>query len=164
MKITDLEHGQAQTPAARRNTAGKGEDGGFRRIMEQMGAKPPAAAPEGGPAGAPGAAPVGLPGGVEIVPGLLKTSPAGPDRTRDALLGEIRETLDTVEWYAARLADTSMPAKDMRPLVEHLEGRLESLRSLESSPELPEGLRAVVSELVITIGAETARFGRGDYG
>ena len=158
MKISETHPGvipdaKAQTP----DKAGNSGDS-FQRIMEQMtpqeGGKP-------GPVGGPGAV---LPvQGVEIAPGVGKIEPTQARAQQTQVVQVIEETLDTVDAYAAALRNGSLSASDMKPLVEHLEARLEGLQHLEKAPELHEGLRRVVSDLSLTIGTEVAKFGRGDY-
>ncbi|MFO7784303.1 MAG: hypothetical protein ACQET7_08645 [Thermodesulfobacteriota bacterium] len=158
MKITDVQHGQVPGSVSEKNTAHRGEEGRFQKIMEQVAGKDRVQG-----VGVQSALGMPAPDGVQLIPGLEKPGAAHSGGAKDMLLGEIRETLDMIDRYAAGLGNTSMPASDMKPLVEHLEGRLESLRRMEAAPELPDKLRSVVSDLVITIGMETAKFGRGDY-
>lgn len=157
MKITDTQHGQIPNSLKEKSGAGRGEEGRFQKIMDQVASRDLKGAVVQGAPGMP------VPGGVQIIQGLERPAAVHSLGAKDMLLGEIRETLDMVERYAANLGNVNMRASDMKPLVEHLQGRLESLRRTEANPELPEKLRAVVSELVLTIGTETARFGRGDY-
>ncbi len=157
MKIIETQHGQVPGSGTGKSTHRTEEDR-FQKIMEQVVARGSARGPE-----VQRAAGMPVPDGVQIIPGLDKTGAVHSGGAKDMLLGEIRETLDMIDRYAAGLGNTSMPASEMKPLVEHLENRLVRLQRMESAPELPEKLRAVVSDLVITIGTETAKFGRGDY-
>lgn len=158
MKITDIQHGQVPGSTTGNRSANGAEEGQFQKIMEQVSGKD-----VGQGASAEGPVHMPVPGGVQLIPGLDKTGAVDSKEPGRMLLGEIRETLDMIDRYAEGLGNMSMPASDMRPLVEHLEARLAGLRQLETSPELPDKLRSIVSDLVITIGTETARFGRGDY-
>ncbi len=157
MKITDTQQSRVPGPVNDKTTR-RGEEGGFQKIMEQAAQKDRA----GGP-GVPGAAGAPPPDGVQIVPGLEKADGVHPGGPKEMLLAEIRETLDVIDHYATDLGDRNLSTAEMRPLVEHLEGRLEGLRRMEENAELPEPVRDVVSDLVITIGTEVAKFGRGDY-
>ncbi|MFO8156458.1 MAG: hypothetical protein R6U87_10745 [Thiohalospira sp.] len=157
MKITETQHGQVQGSGTGKST-NKVEEGRFQKIMEQVVHKSSAQG-----TGVERAIGMPVPDGIQIIPGLEKSSAAHSGGAKDMLLGEIRDTLDMIDHYASGLGDTSIPASDMKPLMEHLEGRLESLQRMEAAPELPDKLRSVVSDLVITIGTEAARFGRGDY-
>ena len=76
---------------------------------------------------------------------------------------EIEQTLDLVGFYAEKLGDPSFSAQGLTPLVDHLEERMEFLRSVESRPGLPDRVRPIISGLTLTIGTEVAKFRRGDY-
>ena len=157
MKITDVQQGQVPDPVRGKNTR-RGAEGGFQEIMEQETRKDRACGP-----GVPGAAGAPPPDGVQIIPGLEKVDGVHSGGPKEMLLAEIRETLDVIDHYATDLGNRNLSTAEMRPLVEHLEGRLEGLRRMEENGELPETVRDVVSDLVITIGTEVAKFGRGDY-
>lgn len=157
MKINETQHGQVPGSGTGKSTH-RTEADRFQKIMDQAVRKGSAQG-----AGIQGAVGMPVPGGVQLIPGLEKSRAAHSGGAGDMLLGEIRETLDMIDRYAADLGNTSLTASDMRPLLEHLEGRLDGLRRMETAPELPDGLRSVVSDLVITIGTEVAKFGRGDY-
>ena len=79
------------------------------------------------------------------------------------LVDELLETLDLVDFYSSKLADSSISSSGLTPLINHLEDRMEGLKGMESAPETSEKLRSVISDMVITIGAEVAKFKRGDY-
>jgi hypothetical protein len=156
MKITDAQQGQVPGPVDGKSTR-RSDEGGFQKVMEQVAQK------DRGGTGAPGAAGAPPPDGVQIVPGLERVDGVQSGGPKEMLLTEIRETLDVIDHYAADLGNRNLSTAEMRPLVEHLEGRLEGLRRMEKDGELPETVRNVVSDLVITIGTEVAKFGRGDY-
>ena len=158
MKISEIHPGQipdakVQTPD---KTANDGQS--FQSIMEQVsGGEGNKGTPVGGPETV-------FPGQeVQIIPGVGKVESTQESAQKTQILGAIEETLDTVDAYAAALRNGSLSTSDIEPLVEHLETRLEGLRQVEADPELPEGLRTVVSDLALTIGTEVAKFGRGDY-
>ena len=156
MKITDAQQGQIPGRVDGKSTR-RNDEGGFQKVMEQVAQK------DRGAAGAPGVAGAPPPDGVQIVPGLEKVDGVHAGGPKEMLLREIRETLDVIDHYAADLGNRNLSTAEMRPLVEHLEGRLEGLRRMEKAGELPEAVRDVVSDLAITIGTEVAKFGRGDY-
>ena len=79
------------------------------------------------------------------------------------MLREIQETLDLVDFYSQKLADSSIPITGLDNLISNLEGRLDTLQNMESSPRIPKQLKAVISDMAITIGAEVTKFKRGDY-
>ncbi|PKN68164.1 MAG: hypothetical protein CVU57_00640 [Deltaproteobacteria bacterium HGW-Deltaproteobacteria-15] len=79
------------------------------------------------------------------------------------ILRDLEQTLDLVDFYAGRLADPSFQANEMEPLVDHLEERMAGFQMLQTEAELPEKLRNIISDTVLTLGRETAKFRRGDY-
>ena len=83
---------------------------------------------------------------------------------KQQVIGEIQQTLDIIDFYAAKLADSSLSIAGITPLIGHLEDKMETLRSMESAAGMPEKLRPIISDMVITIGTEIAKFKRGDYG
>ena len=82
---------------------------------------------------------------------------------KQQVIGEIQQTLDIIDFYAAKLADSSLSISGITPLIGHLEDKMETLRSMESAAGMPEKLRPIISDMVITIGTEIAKFKRGDY-
>ena len=107
--------------------------------------------------------PDSIPGGVQILQGTSRSG--GPDNIPDKkqLLKDLKETLDVVDFYAQKLGDASLSANGLTPLIGHLEDRLGMLNEMASSPHTPENMKPVVSDMVITIGTEIAKFRRGDY-
>lgn len=79
------------------------------------------------------------------------------------LLDSLSETLNLVDFYAGKLADENIPAKDLTPLIEQLDGRLESLKVMSKGDSLPETLKPVINDMTVTIGAEIEKYRRGDY-
>jgi len=100
---------------------------------------------------------------VQILHGVENKKPSMGLVQRDRLLESLYETLDMVDFYAARLAGSSISADDLHPLINHLEVRLNSLREMESVPGIPEPLKSVITDMSITVGMEIMRFKRGDY-
>lgn len=82
---------------------------------------------------------------------------------REQVMEEIKQALDIIDFYAAKLADSSLSISGITPLIGHLEDKMETLRSMASTPGMPEKLRPIISDMVITIGTEIAKFRRGDY-
>ncbi len=157
MKINETQHGQVAGTGTQKNRTSGGE-GRFQEIMEQAVQKEAA-----GGAGVRQPAGVPIPEGVQIIPGLERVRSVQAEDARERLLADIRETLDLVDHYARALGDPSLSPDEMRPLVEHLEGRIDGLRQMEADPAVPGELRGVVSDLAITLSTEVAKFGRGDY-
>jgi hypothetical protein len=156
MKITDsTQHGQVPAPGSGSTSEGRGVKGEFREIMERIAPRESGQVQEGaGPEGPP------PPGGVQIVPGLTQV---GPSARKAEVLSQLKETIDTIDFYAARLGDPRVSTRDMAPLVSHLETRMTELDKAAHDQELPEGLRSMLSDLAAAIGSEVAKFGRGDY-
>jgi hypothetical protein len=104
-----------------------------------------------------------IPEGVLIIdkPGTIQ--PFGTGVEKAGVLRELEQTLDLIDFYAAKLGDGSFPVHDMDSLVNHLEERLEGLRTLEQTPGVDGRLRDIISDTVLTISRETAKFRRGDY-
>lgn len=101
--------------------------------------------------------------GVQILRGAEQVRRPSEILENKPVLDEIRKTLDLVDFYAEKLGNTSLPVKGLDPLVDHLETRLEGLKGMESNPELPDRLRPILSDVVMTMGTEIAKFKRGDY-
>jgi hypothetical protein len=79
------------------------------------------------------------------------------------VVGTLKETLDLVDFYASKLADSTLPASGLTPLIDHLEEKLEILNNMESSAGMSEKMRPIISDLKMAIGTEIAKFRRGDY-
>jgi hypothetical protein len=159
MKIYETHHGQIPESSVKKTDKSGNTGDSFQRVMEQINQQEQGvgATPVKGPAS------VLPPDGVQILTGAERVDGSFSSETRAQLLREIGDTLDMIDSYAAGLKNSSISPSDMSPLVEHLEGRLESLKTMQADPDLPEGLRSIVSDLAITLGTEVAKFGRGDY-
>ena len=108
-----------------------------------------------------GAIPV--PGGVHILNGAVQIHGPINSAEKRYLVDELEKTLDLVDFYALKLADSSMPARELNTLVDHIEEKLHTLQGMKSVPKIPEKLKPIISDMVITIGAEISKFKRGDY-
>ena len=97
-------------------------------------------------------------GGVEII---SKEEPITNDK--EEILKGLEDTLDLVDFYADKLADSSLSAENLSPLVEQLEQRLDILKDMESSGEMNERLKTIISDVTTTMGMEIEKFRRGDY-
>jgi hypothetical protein len=135
----------------------QGEEKGFRQIMDEVILEKSA---QGSGSNRPSGV---IPEGVQIItdPGPVRSSPTGTQR--EQVLKELDETLDLVDFYAAKLSDRNFPIRGMETMVGHLEERMEGLRRIESGSETPDKLRSIVSDTLLTLATETARFRRGDY-
>jgi hypothetical protein len=101
--------------------------------------------------------------GIQIIHGIEKINGDSDLSAKEKIVNDLQNTLDMVDFYSKKLADSSMSVSDLDPLVSHLEDRMGTLKDLESSSDTPEKVRPVISDMVITIGAEIAKFRRGDY-
>lgn len=157
MKVYESQN--AMLHGTQKRLPGKGaESGEFQKVMDQVRLQSDKTE------GVTTQAPLGVaPGGVHILEGAQKLrEPLGVVETKQVVEG-LEQTLDIVDFYAAKLSDTSFPLREMNPIIGHLEERLEGMRSLEATPGLPDHLKSILSDAVITIGTEIAKFRRGDY-
>lgn len=158
MKITETRHGQPPESSLKKTGNSSSTGTSFQKVMEQMNHQGQASTTE-----TKGMSPALPPDGVQIIKGPEPVHNSLPSERKEMVLRELGETLDMIDSYAAGLKNSSIPASDMKPLMEHLEGRMENLAHMQADPDLPEGLRTIISDLAVTIGAEVAKFERGDY-
>jgi len=86
-----------------------------------------------------------------------------PVSSREEVLNGLKDTLDLVDFYAEKLADSSLSTDSLSPLVEQLEERLSLLKEMGSSDQTDDRLKTIVSDAATTMGVEIERFKRGDY-
>jgi len=91
---------------------------------------------------------------------VLKDDPV-PDNS-DVLTG-LKDTLDLVDFYAKKLANSSMPSDNLSPLVDQLDQRLDLLKEMGMSAQIDDRLKTIISDVTSTVGTEIERFKRGDY-
>jgi len=82
---------------------------------------------------------------------------------KEDVLNNLKDTLDLVDFYAEKLADSSLSSDNLSPLVEQLNERLNMLKEMESSTDMNDKLKTILSDVTTTIGVEIERFRRGDY-
>ena len=144
---------------ARGNAAQKGAEGNeFQKVMEQVisGADQKVEAPRAGNLG-PAA------DGIQIHYGASGVGDVTAAVQSKQVVEELQQTLDLIDLYAGRLADSSQSISRISPLISHLEERMDNLRHMESDPGFPGKLKPIVTDVVMTIGTEIAKFKRGDY-
>lgn len=144
-------------PTSPKNTHKNGaKDDDFQKIMDQVqaGAMKSEEAANPGPV-----APQLLE--VRILQGAQQSGSS--PQVKEMVLNELRNTLDLVDFYAEKLGNTSLPVTGLTPLIEHLDERLKNLQNMESIKGLPDKLRPIVNDVVVTLGTEIAKFRRGDY-
>jgi hypothetical protein len=83
--------------------------------------------------------------------------------TKENAMSNLKESLDLIDFYAEKLADSSLSADNLSGLVEQLEQRLDTIRNMEADPGINDKLKSILSDVSATMGAEIARFKRGDY-
>jgi len=158
MKISEGK-GPSALPTPQKNINKPGpREGSFQKIMDQMNLQTETkedfgTAREVGP----------IPDGIQFLRDKGKVDERSNVPEKEQILRELQQTMDLVDFYAGKLSDTSLPLKGLDPLMSHLEDRLETLRSMEKGTGLPERLRPIISDMLITIGTEIAKFRRGDY-
>jgi len=157
MKVYENQ-GPAQLQASKSLDKKKGVDGEFQKIMDQMELQTDKQAPLQKP-GEPGP----IVDGIQIIREPEKIGEATISHGREQVAEELQQVLDLVDFYAAKLADSSQPVRGMSPLVNHLEERVKTLENLAQDAGLPQKLGDILSDTVITIGTEIAKFKRGDY-
>jgi hypothetical protein len=135
------------------------EDAGFHRVMDQVMSREG----EKGGQSVPQAPSIPPADGIQIMSGVPRKEGVSQDGFKNQAIAQIQETLDLVDFYAEKLGDTKLPVSGMSGLVEHLEGKLEGLKSLESQSDVPAGLKSILNDVTTTLGAEIAKFKRGDY-
>jgi hypothetical protein len=101
--------------------------------------------------------------GVPIMEKTARVQQSGMGVEKAGVLRDLEQTLDLCDFYAAKLTDRSFPVHDMDSLVGHLEERLEGLRALKNEPVITGKLKDIVSDMILTVGRETAKFRRGDH-
>ncbi len=101
--------------------------------------------------------------GVHILHGVEQMNEPLNVAGKKQVINELQKMLDLVDFYSAKLRDTTMPAQEMTPLISHLQERLESIHGMEAAPGMPEGLKPIINDMAVTISAEIAKFNRGDY-
>lgn len=156
MKINE-EKGITVSPDMTQTQSRKSVDGEFQKIMEQViqtgenkdAAKANVIDP--------------LLNGIKFLSGTKGIEAQSHAREKQVVINELQETMDLVDFYASKLADPSRPLPTIDPLIGHLEQRLENLKAIESAPGLPDQLKPIISDMVITIGAEITKFKSGSY-
>jgi len=101
--------------------------------------------------------------GIKILTGTQGIEDQSQAMGKQLVISEIQETMDLVDFYASKLADTSQPLSTIDPLIGHLEQRLENLKTIQSTQGLPDQLKPIISDMVITIGAEITKYKNGIY-
>ncbi len=157
MKVSEGQ-GPILQQVGKHGNRGKTNKDDFRKVMEQVSSIPERKEPVTDPKNL---RPVI--NGIDIIHSAEQAQGTSDITDKKRVLGTLRETLDMVDFYASKLADSSLQAADLTPLIGHLEERLGILGTIESAANTPEKIRPVISELKVTLGTEIEKFKRGDY-
>ena len=101
--------------------------------------------------------------GIESMGGIGKTQSVSTTFDKQRVVETLRETLDLVDFYSAKLGDRSVKASSLSPLIDHLDERMNVLNAMEKAEDISEKIKPVISDLKISIGTEIMKFRRGDY-
>jgi len=71
--------------------------------------------------------------------------------------------LDILEEYQNRLLDPHSTLRDIYPLIEKMETEKEALTPVLDSLQPGDGLRRILTEVLIASNVEVIKFNRGDY-
>ncbi|RJR33547.1 MAG: hypothetical protein C4576_27925 [Desulfobacteraceae bacterium] len=142
----------------KQNTVKDQGESSFRQVMEDVGLEKELQG-KGQGQSASGI----IPEGVQIISRTGSTQSSEKGFQKEEILRNLEQTFDLIDFYAGRLADPSFQTGEMEPLIENLEERLAGFQTLQSEQELPEQLNTILSDVILTLGKETARFRRGDY-
>jgi hypothetical protein len=82
---------------------------------------------------------------------------------KEDVLNNLKDTLDMVDFYAGKLADSSISSDKLSSIVDNLEERLGMLKDMESSSGTDDKLKGIISDLSTSMGMEIEKFKRGDY-
>ena len=91
---------------------------------------------------------------------IIKESPAA---VKEEAMNNLKDTLDLVEFYAEKLADSSLSSDSLSPLVAELEERMDILKEMGSNAQIDDRLKTILTDAATNMGVEIERFKRGDY-
>ena len=142
-------------PQVKVNKGKNSEAGSFQQIMEQLTPRP-----ETG-----GSLPLNI-NPVQIIQGptgIIPLNGQTDSSNKTMLLDSLKDTVNLIDFYAGKLADTSFPAEDLTSLVDQLDEKLAAIKDMASMEGIPEKLKPVISDIAVTMGTDIERFRRGDY-
>jgi hypothetical protein len=102
-------------------------------------------------------------GGVDMIFNSMTVDGASDTNTKEQVLTNLKETLDLVEHYSQRLADTSLPSNQLSTLVDQLEKNMEGLKDMSSVSGVDDRLKSIITDVTGSVGVEIEKFRRGDY-
>ncbi len=137
------------SPSVNRPEETQGDD--FKSILEDKMASPPV---EDNDETRPSS-------GAEMIPDIA--FPTVPPASDGDLVGQVEDFLDTLENYQQKLMDPDTSLKELSPLVEQIQSEGENLADALEGLQADDGMRDILSQLLITSSLEMIRFNRGDY-
>lgn len=158
MKIQEIEGGRLPQKLKKQTGSAKTESN-FQEVMNRVvdnGTRGEAAASTGS---------------LELPPDMVRPVQSAQNITHvgnihtvgENALREVESALEMAGHYADKLADPAVKTEALRPLVSHLEERLQGLNHLVREAPLDGGLKEIISDLNINLVTEIAKFRRGDY-
>jgi hypothetical protein len=102
-------------------------------------------------------------GGLDMIFNSASIYADGEAGAREQILTSLKDTLDLVDYYAKKLADTSLPSDRLSPLIEQLEQGMDSLKDLCAAAGDDGKLKSIITDITGTVGVEIEKFKRGDY-
>jgi hypothetical protein len=157
MKISDTQASMLSEMSTQKSGKSKA-DGSFQKVMNEVMEQQDEKAARPDSANSPEFPP-------DISPTQMIRDIGGQN---DSLSGtqvmkELENILDLAGFYSRKLGDPAIKTASLEPLITHLEGKMEGLRSLKENGSMDDKLKSIVSDLDLTLGTEVARFRRGDY-
>jgi hypothetical protein len=102
-------------------------------------------------------------GGLDMIFNTASIYATGDVGAREQILTSLKDTLDLVDYYSQKLADTSLPSNRLSPLIEQLEQGMDALKDLSVAAGEDEKLKSIITDVTGTVGVEIEKFKRGDY-
>jgi hypothetical protein len=106
-------------------------------------------------------------GGSEKMEMITSTSNIQPGPSlavqNDPVIERTEKVLDILEEYQHKLLDPQSTLRDIHPLIEKMEMEQEALVPVLDSLPPGDGLKRILTDVLITSSVEVIRFNRGDY-
>jgi hypothetical protein len=102
-------------------------------------------------------------GGLDMIFSAASIQANDKAGAKEQILTSLKNTLDLVDYYSQKLADTSLSSDRLSPLVEQLEQSMDALKDLSATAGEDEKLKSIITDITGTVGVEIEKFKRGDY-
>jgi len=102
-------------------------------------------------------------GGIDMILDNMTVNGSNQINTKEQVLTNIKDTLDLVDRYAQKLADTSLPSDRLSSLVDQLEKNMDGLKDMGSASGVDDKLKSIITDVTGAVGVEIEKFRRGDY-